>query len=214
MSPLLLGIIPFGLIFGVTASTSGVPIVAAWASSFIVFAGASQLAIIDILGNGGAAAVAIFTAVVINARHLMYSADMGRYTVDEPLTRKIGIGYVLTDQAYLITSHRFPDPASRAGFTSFFFGAALTLWFTWQVSTTVGLLLGAAIPASWSLEFAIPLTFLSLLVLAIKDKPGLVAAAVGGAVALGTVGLSYNLGLLIGALAGVIAGMTAERWSK
>jgi len=214
VSPLLLGIIPFGLIFGVTASTSGVPIVAAWASSFIVFAGASQLAIIDILGNGGAAAVAIFTAVVINARHLMYSADMGRYTVDEPLTRKIGIGYVLTDQAYLITSHRFPDPASRAGFTSFFFGAALTLWFTWQVSTTVGLLLGAAIPASWSLEFAIPLTFLSLLVLAIKDKPGLVAAAVGGAVALGTVGLSYNLGLLIGALAGVIAGMTAERWSK
>jgi len=214
VSPLLLGIVPFGLIFGVTAATSGVPIVAAWASSFIVFAGAAQLAIIDILGSGGAAAVAVFTAVVINARHLMYSADMGRYTVNEPLPRKLGIAYVLTDQAYLITSHRFPEPSSRGGFTSFYFGAALTLWFTWQVSTTTGLLLGAAIPASWSLEFAIPLTFLSLLVLAIKNKPGLVAAVVGGVVALAAIGMPYNLGLLTGALTGVVAGMIAERWSK
>lgn len=211
VAPILLGVAPFGLIFGVTAAASDVPVMAAWASSFIIFAGAAQLAVVGILGAGGAAIVAVFTAVVINARHLMYSADMGRYTVKEPLPRKIAMAYVLTDQAYLVTSHRFPDPASVEGFSSFYFGSAVTLWLTWQATTTAGFLLGAAIPSSWSLEFAIPLTFLALLILAIRDKPGLVAAAVGGAVALAAVGLPYHLGLLIGALSGIVAGMAAEQ---
>ncbi|MCL1594725.1 MAG: AzlC family ABC transporter permease [Actinomycetia bacterium] len=212
ISPILVGVIPFGLIFGVTASASDVPMLAAWASSFVVFAGASQLAIVEVLGNGGAAAVAILTAVVINARHMMYSADMGRYAVDEPLSVKMSIAYLLTDQAYLVSSHRFPDPVERTGFTSFYLGGALTLWIAWQISTTAGFVLGTAIPASLSLEFAIPLVFLALLVLAVKDKPGIIAAVVGGAVAVTGVGMPYSLGLLIGALAGVAAGITSERW--
>ena len=76
----------------------------------------------------------------------------------------------------------------------------------------VGMLLGSAVPESWSLEFAIPLTFMALLVLAIRNKPGAVAAVVGGAIALAGVALPYNLGLPIGALAGVAAGMVSERW--
>ena len=211
VAPILLGVVPFGLIFGVTAAASDVPLLAAWASSFIIFAGAAQLAVVGILGAGGAAIVAVFTAVIINARHLMYSADMGRYTVEAPLGRKAVMAYVLTDQAYLVTSHRFPDPASAEGFTSFYFGSAVTLWLTWQVATTAGILLGTAVPSSWSLEFAIPLTFLALLILAIKDKPGLVAAAVGGIIALAAVGLPYHLGLLLGALSGIVAGVAAER---
>jgi len=213
VAPILIGIAPFGLVFGVTAAASDVPTMAAWASSFIIFAGAAQLAVVGILGAGGAAIVAILTAIVINARHLMYSADTGRYAVDQPLHRKVAMAYLLTDQAYLVSSHRFPDPASSEGFTSFFFGGAFTLWITWQVTTTAGLLLGAAIPPSWSLEFAIPLTFMALLVLAIKNRPGLVAAAVGGTVALASVGLPYNLGLLVGALCGVAAGLLTERFA-
>lgn len=208
--PLLLGIAPFGLIFGVTAIDADVPALAAWASSILVFAGASQIAIVEVLDSGGAAVIAFLTAVVINARLLMYSADMGRYTVTDPLRVKIPIGYLLTDQAYLVTAHRFPTPSNRDGFLAFYFGAGLTLWLTWQISTTTGMLLGAAIPESWSLEFAIPLTFMALLVLAIKDRPQLIAAVVGGGVAVATVGFPYNLNLLIGALAGIAAGMVSE----
>jgi predicted branched-subunit amino acid permease len=182
-----------------------------WASSFIVFAGASQLAIVEILGTGGVAVVAVFTAVVINARLLMYSADMGRYTSGEPLGRKLAMAYLLTDQAYLISSHRFPEPSASKGFSTFYLGGGLTMWLTWQISTTTGFVVGASVPASWSLEFAIPLTFMALLVIAIKDKPGLVAAAVGGITALGAIGLPYHLGLVCGALAGIAAGVFAER---
>lgn len=214
VSPILLGIIPFGLIFGVTAANADVPILAAWASSFIVFAGASQIAIVEIMDGAGAPVVAVLTAVVINARMLMYSADTGRYTARDPLSTKIGVAYLLTDQAYLVSAHQFPDPSNAIGFVRFYVAAGMTMWITWQITTTTGILLGAAIPESWSLEFAIPLTFMALLVLAVKDKPGLLAAVVGGGVAVAAVGLPYHLGLVVGTASGITAGIVSERWLK
>jgi predicted branched-subunit amino acid permease len=214
VSPILLGIIPFGLIFGVTAANADVPMLAAWASSFIVFAGASQIAIVEIMDGDGAPVVAVLTAVVINARMLMYSADTGRYTANDPLSTKIGVAYLLTDQAYLVSAHRFPDPSNAIGFVQFYLAAGMTLWITWQITTTTGILLGAAIPESWSLEFAIPLTFMALLVLAVKDKRGLLAAVVGGGIAVAAISLPYHLGLVVGTASGIAAGMVSERWLK
>ncbi|MEN8041518.1 MAG: AzlC family ABC transporter permease [Actinomycetota bacterium] len=214
VSPILLGVVPFGLIFGVTAANADVPQIAAWASSFIVFAGASQIALVEVMDSGGGPVIAVLTAVIINARMLMYSADMGRYTADVPLLAKLRSAYLLTDQAYLVSTHRFPDPATAKGFIPFYTAAGLTLWVTWQASTSAGMLLGAAIPASWSLEFAIPLTFMALLVLAVKDRPGLVAAIVGAAVAVALNGLPHHMGLPIGTLAGIVAGMIAEGRSE
>ena len=211
VSPILLGVIPFGLIFGVTAANADVPIVAAWSTSVIIFAGASQIALVEVMDGGGAPVIAVLTAVIINARMMMYSADTGRYTAEEPLGTKLGVAYLLTDQAYLVSSHRFPDPAHSVGFVRFYVAAGLTLWTTWQISTTSGLLLGAAIPESWSLEFAIPLTFMALLVLAVKGKPGLLAAVVGGTVAVAAVGLPYHIGLPLGTAAGIATGMLTER---
>jgi predicted branched-subunit amino acid permease len=143
---------------------------------------------------------------------LMYSADMGRYTANEPLTTKTSVAYLLTDQIYLVTAHQFSDPSKSVGWVRFYMAGGLTLWINWQITTTTGILLGAAIPESWSLEFAIPLTFMALLVLAVKDKPGLVAAVVGGSAAVAAIGLPYHLGLLVGTVAGISAGIVSERW--
>jgi len=210
VSPILLGVVPFGLIFGVTSVSSGVPLVAAWASSFVIFAGASQIAIVEVLGGGGAPIVAIVTAVIINSRMLMYSADIGRYTTSEPLRTKFAMAYILTDQAYLVTANRFPDPRNAKGFVPFYLAAGLTMWTGWQISTTTGFLVGAAIPEAWSLEFAIPLTFMALLTLAVKNKPQLIAAVVGGGVAVAALAMPYHLGLLVGTASGVVAGMLVE----
>jgi predicted branched-subunit amino acid permease len=212
ISPILLGVIPFGLIFGVSSAASDVDQVAAWASSILVFGGASQLAIVDIMGTGGAAVTALLTAIIINSRHVMYSADMGRYTTHEPLGRRAAVAYLLTDQAYLVSSTRFPHPDSSEGVIPYYFGAGLTLWATWQIMTTAGFFFGNVIPDSWSLEFAIPLTFLALLILAVRTRPALVAAIAGGSVAVGAIGLPYGLGLMAGAAAGIAAGMISERW--
>lgn len=211
-APILLGVAPFGLIFGVTAAASGLDQFPLWASSLIVFAGASQLAIVDVLGNGGAAITALLTAIVINSRHLMYSADMGRYTSGLPIGLRARMAYVLTDQAYLVTATRFADPTKTEGLAGYYFGAAMSLWTTWQITTTTGFLLGNFIPEEWRLEFAIPMVFLALLVFSVKSKPGLVAAIVGGTVAVVAVNLDYQLGLMVGAAAGILSGLVSERW--
>lgn len=212
VSPVLIGLAPFGLIFGITAAAADVDHLAAWASSFIVFAGASQLAIVEVMGTGGAAITALLTAIVINSRHLMYSADLGRYTSDLPIGLRARMAYILTDQAYAVTGARFPDPNQTEGLSSYYFGVALGLWTTWQITTTTGLLLGQAIPPEWRLEFAIPMVFLALLVFSVKSIPGVLAAVVGGTVALATMHLDYQLGLMCGAAGGVLAGLISDRW--
>ncbi|NNL68670.1 MAG: branched-chain amino acid ABC transporter permease, partial [Acidimicrobiia bacterium] len=100
------------------------------------------------------------------------------------------------------------DPLYRRWY---YVGGALTLWTTWQVTTAAGVILGASVPAAWSLDFAIPLVFLALLVPALRDRPGVAAAIVGGVVAVAAANVSYNLGLIIGAACGIAAGVIVER---
>jgi predicted branched-subunit amino acid permease len=200
VAPMLLGVAPFGLVVGVAAIEAGFPVEVAVAMSVVVFAGAAQLALIDLVGQGAAPAVAAGTALVVNLRYLMYSASiapqLGRYSA----RWRTVLSYLMTDQAYALSVVR--DGPVRA----YYLGAALLLWVVWQATTITGVVVGAAIPASWNLSFAVPLTFLALLVPAVEGRPTLGAAVVGGTVATVGVGLPFNLGLLAGALSGIAAG--------
>ena len=209
--PLLVGVVPFGLIFGVTAAGSAVGGGLGYASSLIIFAGAAQLATVQLISTGSAAAVVIATALVINARHLMYSAALAPHFRDFPAGWRAALPYVLTDQAFAVSITRYDQGADPAYKRWFFLGGALSLWATWQLTTAAGVVLGASVPESWSLDFAIPLVFLALLVPAVKDRPSLVAAVVAGLVAVAAHDVSYNLGLIIGAVSGIAAGVVAER---
>jgi 4-azaleucine resistance transporter AzlC len=209
--PLLIGVVPFGLIFGVTAAGSAVGGGLGYASSVIIFAGAAQLATIQLITAGSAAAVVIATALVINARHLMYSAALAPHFREFPARWRLILPYILTDQAFAVSITRYDVETDPQYKRWFFSGAAISLWVTWQLTSAAGVVLGASIPESWSLEFAIPLVFLALLVPTIRDRPSVMAALVGGLVALAANDVSYNLGLLIGALSGIAAGVIVER---
>jgi predicted branched-subunit amino acid permease len=208
---LLIGVVPFGLIFGVTAAGSAVGGGLGYASSLIIFAGAAQLAVVQLITAGSAAGVVIATALVINARHLMYSAALAPHFRDFPKAWRAGLPYVLTDQAFAVSITRYDSESDSDYKRWFFLGGGLSLWITWQMTTGVGVVLGASVPESWSLGFAIPLVFLALLVPAVKDRPSLVAAVVAGGFAVVAHDVGYNLGLLIGALSGIAAGVAAER---
>jgi 4-azaleucine resistance transporter AzlC len=211
VAPLLVGVAPFGLIFGVTAADSAMGGGLGYASSVIIFAGAAQLATVQLITAGSAAAVVIATALVINARHLMYSAALAPHFREFPAGWRLILPYILTDQAFAVSITRYQAESDPEYKRWFFFGAAISLWVTWQLTTAVGMVLGASIPESWSLDFAIPLVFLALLVPALRDRPSVTAALVGGLVALAANDVSYNIGLLIGALSGIAAGVIAER---
>jgi len=211
VAPLLVGVIPFGLIFGVTAAGSAVGGGLGYATSLIIFAGAAQLAAVQLFTEEAAAAVIIATALVINARHLMYSAALAPHFREFPRVWRLGLPYILTDQAFAVSIIKYEtelDPVYRRWF---YFGGAMALWTTWQISTATGVVLGASIPESWSLDFAIPLVFLALLVPALRNRPSILAAVVGGVVALVAHDVAYNLGLMIGAVAGITAGVMGER---
>ncbi|MBF6595362.1 MAG: branched-chain amino acid ABC transporter permease, partial [Thermaceae bacterium] len=91
-----------------------------------------------------------------------------------------------------------------------YLGAGVVMWMVWLVSSNIGALLGTKVPESWSLDFAVPLCFLVLLVPAVQSRPSLFAALVGGLVATALVGLPYRAGLFVGAIAGIVAGVWLE----
>ncbi len=209
VAPLVLGVAPFGLVAGIAAIEVGLSPAQAVGMSVVVFAGASQLAALELLGVDAPLAVVVVTAVVINLRMVMYSASIAPYFREFAPRWKAPLAYVLTDQAYALSIARFRrgDPDRRA----YYLGVAVTLWVVWQLATVAGVVVGTGVPAAWGLEFAVPLVFLALLVPAMEDRTTSLAAVVGGTVALAAGGLALNLGLLVGATAGVVAGFGAER---
>lgn len=208
--PLVLGVTPFALIAGIAAVGAGLSELESLGLSSIVFAGAAQLAMADLFGQQAPATVIVLTALIINLRFCMYSASLAPHFQGVPLAARGGLAYLLTDQAFAVALTAFGQ--DRKEFKPWFYlGAALTLWGVWQGGTAVGVFLGAQIPKSWALDFAIPLTFLALLFPALKDRPAIVAALVAGLLALAGHGLPYNLGLFLAATGGIGAGCLADR---
>ncbi|MFB6068795.1 MAG: AzlC family ABC transporter permease [Halobacterium sp.] len=210
--PLLLGVVPFGLVSGVAAVGAGLTLVEAMGLSVVVFAGASQLAVLDLLGENAPLAVVVLTAAVINVRMVMYSASIAPYFRSLRRRWKVLLAYLLTDQAYALSVAEYArnEATDRRWY---YVGIAATLWVVWQLSTVAGIVLGANVPDRWGLQFAVPLVFLSLLVVALKDRSTVAAGAVGGGVAVVGAGLPLNLGLVVGSLTGVAAGVLVERRS-
>jgi predicted branched-subunit amino acid permease len=211
IAPMLVGVVPFGLVAGATPVSEGLGIGAAMGFATIVFAGASQLAAIDVLADGGSALVAVVAACTINLRMLLYSASLAPFLAKEPLRRRLAVAYFLTDQAYATSITRWSaedDPSTRL---PYYFGGAVLLWASWQLSVLTGALLSDAVPESLPLDFAIPLVFLVLLVPTLVSRPAVVAAAVGGLSAVAAAELGADeLSILVGALAGIAAGAYTE----
>ena len=207
-APVVLGVAPFGLVAGAAAVGAGLSVLQAAALSVVVFAGASQLAMVELLGQDATLAVVVGTALVINSRLVMYSASLAPHFVREDSRWRGLMAYILTDQAYALSVTRYASGLEGVERKRWYFlGTAAPLWAVWQVCTVVGAVAGARVPAWLPLRFAVPLTFLALLVpAAARNRASAAAALVGGAIATAGVSLPFNLGLLAGALAGVAVG--------
>jgi predicted branched-subunit amino acid permease len=211
VAPVLLGVAPFGLMAGVAAVSIGIDKLPAVAYSFIIFAGAAQLAMVDLLGRDVPAVIVVMTALIVNLRMVMYSAGLAPHFQDQPRGWKAVMAYLLTDQAFAVSIVRFQKPMSRGEKRMYYLGAALGMWCAWQICTALGVFLGARIPSGWSLDFAIPLTFMSLLSPVITDRASLAAAISAGSTAVLAAGLPHNLGLVAAAVVGIAAGLAVER---
>ena len=210
--PILLGVLPFGMIYGVLALQAGLPPLPALAMSSIVFAGSSQFIGTQLMAQGAGGLVIIATTFVVNLRHALYSASVAPFIKHVPMRWKVLLAYLLTDEAYAVVITRFTQPDSAAARNKhwFYFGAGITLWSSWQISTAIGIFVGQLIPESWSLDFTLALTFIALVVPNLKDRASLAAAVSAGIMAAFSYAWPYRLGLFAAALTGIVVGMLIE----
>lgn len=210
---LAVGYLPFGLALGATIAATDVHPVVGWASSWLVFAGAAQVAAVLMLHSGAALTFIIAAGLVINARHLLYGASLAPHVQAWPKRWQWAAAYFLADPVYALVIRRYEarsgdeSPRSRRGY---YFGVGLSAWTAWQILTGAGVVLADVLPSALPLGLAAPLTFLLLLLPTLTTGPAYTAAGVGGSVALLASGLPLGLGLLVGALAGMSAGVWME----
>ncbi len=206
LMPMHLGVVPFGVIYGVVALSSGIPPLAAVLMSSIVFAGSAQFLLAQLIAAGAPALLSVGAVGLINLRHALYSASVAPILHALPHRWKMLLAYLLTDEAYAAAiPHLLENPKSPTAHW-ILFGAGFALWAGWQLATLAGVLIGTQLPADLGLDFALPLTFIAIVVPLIDSRARLVAALVAGTVAVLLAGLPYKTGLFAAALVGLAAG--------
>lgn len=210
--PFLLVVGPFGMLFGVLGTEAGLAIHETMAFSIVVIAGAAQFTALQLMTENAPTVVVIASALAVNLRVAMYSASLTPHLGSLPLWKRAVAAYFLVDQTYAssaIDYERNPDqtPAEKFGY---FMGTVTPICFPWYFVTLAGAMLGARIPPSLGLDFALPIAFLAMIGPMLRTPAHRIAALVAIVLALAFAWVPYNLGLMIAALGGMMAGARAE----
>lgn len=211
--PLLVGALPFGMIYGALGVASGLSAWATAAMSAVVFAGSAQFIAVSLVAAGTPAVVIALTTFVVNARHILYAATLAPKLKDVSTRWLAVLGFWLTDESFVVAAKGFESRTTTQERKWYLLGSELAMYLNWQLATWLGILAGQAIadPGSWGLDFALVVTFIGMLVPMIKGKPELLAVLVAGGTAVLANGLPHRAGLLLAAVLGILTGMLAER---
>ena len=212
-SPLILANIPFGIITGAATISAGVDPLLSMAMSVIMFSGAAQLAAISLMAQHAPGGIVVLTVLVVNLRMMMYSAAVAPYFRHTPKLRKWLFAYLLTDHAFAMVTTKFDKHKVPKHIDAYYIGVTGAMWCGWQASVAVGIFAGTLVPAKWSLDFAIPLVFLSLVLPALQTKNHWAAAITASVAAAFCTPLPLKLGLIAAAVTGILVGVWSERRS-
>jgi predicted branched-subunit amino acid permease len=210
IAPMMLGVIPFGIVCGVGAVAAGASPVAALAMSMIMFSGAAQIVATQLLVAGAPFAVILLSCLVVSLRLLMYSAAMAPYL--RPLDHRWRnlLSFVLTDQAFAGTIQRFRNSDDLAANASYFLGSGALLWLIWQFATGLGIFAGQVIPSSWQLDFVVPLCFLAVLAPVLRDRVSILVFVVATVAVIALDAMPLRLSMICSGLIGIAAGILGD----
>ena len=211
--PLAVGAFPFGIIYGALAVNSGLTPWAAAGLSAFVFAGSSQFIAAGLVAGGAGLAVIILTTFVVNLRHALYSVTLSPHVKHLPQRWLLPLGALLTDETFVIVAERYNQPDASPYKHWYFAGSAALMYWNWQFWTWIGIFAGANIPnpEAWGLDFAMSVTFIGMVVPALRNRPAVAAVLVAGVSAVLFAGFPNKLGLIAATLAGVVTGVVMER---
>ena len=211
--PVQLGVVPFGLVFGVLGIASGLTALQTILMSSIIFGGASQVVFAQLWSIGASPIVTGGSVAIINSRHIIYSANISKYISVLSLRWRLALGYLLTDEAFAISFQEFENRNRFAHYH--LLGGGLTLWIFWQISTVTGVFLGANIPTYLNLEFAIPLTFIAIILPRLKSIAQISTAVTASIIAIFGQEIPYGLWIIVASISGMfIGGLINQRKLK
>jgi len=214
VSPLMIPVVPFGLIFGILAIDIGFSPLATMGMSLIIFGGASQIVLLQLFSGGASSLVIISSVGAVNSRHLLYGAVVSEHVSDLKLIWKIIISYFLIDQAFARSNDYFKENNDKNKYFHLI-GGGVTCWVIWQTTTFLGIILGAAIPEKLGLSFAVPLTFLALLINDFRKLINIFVILSSGLVAtLGYNYIPYKAYVIVAALIGLLVAIIFIRILK
>ncbi len=213
-APFAIVVAPFALLFGVVATAAGLNLAQVMLFSFSVFAGASQFAAVQLMQDQAPVLVILATSLAINLRMVMYSVALAPHLGAAPLGTRALIAYFLVDQSFAASQAEFEARPERSvgEKVAFFFGTVLPIAPLWFGASLAGALLGEAIPESYALDFAVPITFLAMTAPMLRSVPHVIAAGVSIAGALLLAWMPFGTGLLVAAVLAMAAGAGAEVW--
>ncbi len=214
--PLIVGAIPFGLIFGTLAAAGGLSLTATAALSACVFAGSAQFIAVGLMAAGTGWPFIVLTTLVVNLRHALYSATLAPHVKHLSPRWQIPLAFWLTDETFAVVAQHYERPTSPLYKHWHYLGSALFMYVNWQVCTWLGFSLGQLIPnvAAWGLDFAMPVTFLGMVVPYLKNRAMVATVIVSGLVSILAYGMPNKLGLILAAAAGIGAGIIVESLSS
>jgi len=204
VSPLMIPVVPFGIIFGVLAIDLGLSPITIIAMSIIIFGGASQIIFLQLFSAGASSLIILSSVGAVNSRHLLYGAVLSEHMSGFKMTWKIIISYFLVDQAFAVTNSYLKKSTDKdKAFHSF--GAGVTCWVIWQITTIIGIFLGSIIPEKLGLSFAVPLTFLALIVDDLRKLINVIVIIISGLIAtLGYEIIPFKAYVIVAAISGLI----------
>ena len=213
--PMVVGAIPFGIIFGAVAVNSGLSMAATAGMSAFVFAGSAQFVAAGLVANGAGIAIIVLTTFVVNLRHALYAATLAPQVRRLPQHWLLPLGFLLTDETFVVVAERFSKDTSPYRHW-FYLGSGVFMYINWQICTWIGIVAGRSIPnpAGWGLDFALVVTFIGMLMPGLRSRPVVICSVTAGATALLAAGLPNRLGLIVAAFAGVAAGVATDHLRK
>jgi 4-azaleucine resistance transporter AzlC len=213
--PLTMAIIPLGMVCGASAVAAGMTAWQAFSMGWVIFAGSAQIVIAQLLASGAPLAVIIATATVVNLRFMMYAASLGPHLGALGKPWRLLLAYLITDQSYVLGVIHYMEPGERKHRHWYLFAISGATWLCWQLANILGIVLGRVVPQDWSLDFILPLTFISIVVPLLSNRAMLLAGIAGGAASVLLI-LPLKLNLIVAVIIGIAAGLLAERlrWSK
>jgi 4-azaleucine resistance transporter AzlC len=207
--PLFIPALPFAFVFGVVVAEAGIPQWLGWSSSPIIFGGAIQVTLFTLIGEGASVAAAVSAALIVGARHMLYSVTLAPKFQNQPgWFRWIG-SYVLIDQVFVLSQIKPID--EPVAFRRYFLSAGFTFWVLWMTCTALGVVLGPAIPPEWGVEFAAPVLFISLMMAASDRRDKLAAAGLAMIINYLSAGLPNRVGILIAVISTVVVMMLLRK---